>query len=301
MDIFSQLNQYKDPVEWDKLNANLLFLGHGPQRLILIVGVYLLTILKVGPYLMHKREPFDLRRIVRVYNFFNIFMNIWLAYRGIHLSGNGASFFNCNCLDRNYKSNSVFVDIFILSRVVDFLDTIFFVMRKKYSQITVLHVFHHATVPLVIYLVASFSMTPFSGFLIVMNALVHVVMYSYYFLATFPNVAPYLWWKRYITRIQIGQFVTALVYFSLGYVLLPRFCDNPPMVAVVTNLASALVFLLLFLSFYSGAYRSNNNNKSSALITAGQQQCNHQHQVAHSQQHQDTSSDQQHQQEKKVK
>lgn len=248
------LNRYKDPVDWDNLKSNLLFLGHGPWRLVTMVTLYLIFVLKVGPQLMQKKNAFDLRRIVRVYNFFNIIFNFWLAYRGIHLSGNGFSFFNCNCLDRDPKRYSVYIDIFILSRVIDFLDTIFFVLRKKQSQITGLHVFHHSLVPLVIYLVASFSMTPFSGFLIVLNAIVHIIMYSYYYLATFPTIAPYLWWKRYITKIQIGQFCLALVYFCLGYVLLPRFCDDPPMVAVVTNLLSAVIFLVLFLSFYSGAY-----------------------------------------------
>lgn len=267
MDILN-LNQYKDPVDWDSMKSNLLFLGHGPSRLASMVAVYLLFVLKVGPQLMHKKQPFDLRRIVRLYNFVNIIFNIWLAYRGIYLSGAGASFFNCHCLDRDPKKFSVYIDIFILSRVIDFLDTIFFILRKKQNQVTGLHVFHHACVPLVIYLVASFSMTPFSGFLIVMNALVHIVMYSYYYLATFPTLAPYLWWKRYITRIQIGQFCMALVYFSLGYILLPRFCNDPPMVAVVTNLLSALVFLVLFLSFYSGAYSGSSKQKLTPTPTA---------------------------------
>jgi len=248
------LNKYRDPVDWDNLKGNLLFLGHGPWRLLSIVSLYLIFVLRIGPQIMQRKQAFDLRGLVRVYNFFNIIFNIWLAYKGITLSGNGYSFFNCHCLDRDYKRFSAYIDIFILSRIIDFLDTIFFVLRKKQSQITGLHVFHHSQVPLVIYLVASFSMTPFSGFLIVMNALVHVIMYSYYYLATFPMLVPYLWWKRYITRIQIGQFVLALLYFCAGYVLLPKFCDDPPMVAVVTNLISALIFLILFLSFYSGAY-----------------------------------------------
>lgn len=246
-------------------------MGHGPERLISMVALYLLFVLKVGPQMMHKKQALDLRRIVRVYNFVNIAFNVWLAYRGIHLSGNGFSFFNCHCLDRDYKRFSVYIDIFILSRVIDFLDTIFFILRKKQSQVTGLHVFHHSLVPLVIYLVASFSMTPFSGFLIVMNALVHVVMYSYYFLATFPTLAPYLWWKKYITKIQIGQFCLALVYFCLGYILLPRFCDDPPMVAVVTNLLSALVFLVLFLSFYSGAYNKNKQQQQHQQLQQQQQ------------------------------
>lgn len=41
----------------------------------------------------------------------------------------------------------------------------------------------------------------FLGF---MNAFVHVVMYSYYFLAALgERVRPYLWWKKYLTALQI--------------------------------------------------------------------------------------------------
>lgn len=261
MDVLN-LNQYKDQVDWDNLKTNLLFLGHGPWRLISMVSLYLMFVLKIGPQLMHKKQAFDLRGLVRAYNFLNILFNVWLAYRGITLSGNGLSFFNCHCLDRDYRRFSVYIDIFILSRVIDFLDTIFFVLRKKPSQITGLHVFHHALVPLVIYFVASFSMTPFSGFLIVLNSIVHVIMYSYYYLATYRSIAPHLWWKKYITSIQIGQFCLALVYFCIGYILLPRFCDDPPMVAVVTNLLSAFIFLVLFLSFYSGTYKSGSKKRN---------------------------------------
>lgn len=279
---FSSLDKYRDPVDWDNLKGNLLFLGHGPWRIIGMVGLYLLFVLRIGPQIMQRKQPFDLRRPVRIYNFFNIIFNVWLAYKGISLSGNGYSFFNCNCLDRDYKRFSSYIDIFILSRVIDFLDTIFFVLRKKQTQITGLHVFHHSLVPMVIYLVASFSMTPFNGFLIVLNSLVHIVMYSYYYLATFPALVPYLWWKRYITRIQIGQFIAALSYFSLGYLLLPRFCDDPPMVAVVTNLLSALIFLVLFLSFYSGAYKSGSRQQQQQQVPSSKHQQGNSNHVASS-------------------
>lgn len=255
------LNKYKDPVDWDSLKGNLVFLGHGPNRLLAVISLYLLFVLKIGPMLMNKKQPFDLRRLVRVYNFFNIIFNIWLAARGIHLSGNGFSFFNCNCLDRDPKRYSLYLDIFILSRVIDFMDTAFFILRKKYNQVTGLHVFHHAMVPMAMYLVAIFSMTSFSGFLIVLNSCVHVVMYLYYFLATYPSLAPHLWWKKYITKIQIGQFMVSLLYFTTGAILLPRYCNDPPMVPVLINLGSALTFLILFLSFYAGAYNKNKQIK----------------------------------------
>ena len=50
--------------------------------------------------------------------------------------------------------------------------------------------------------------TTFCGFL---NCFVHVVMYSYYFLAA-PWIQPYLWWKRYITKLQMMQFIIFIVH-----------------------------------------------------------------------------------------
>ena len=39
------------------------------------------------------------------------------------------------------------------------------------------------------------------------NCFVHVMMYAYYGLSAIgPQMRPYLWWKRYITRIQLVSF-----------------------------------------------------------------------------------------------
>lgn len=44
-----------------------------------------------------------------------------------------------------------------------------------------------------------------------LNASVHVVMYSYYFLSALgPEVQKYLWWKKYITKLQM---VSSLNFF----------------------------------------------------------------------------------------
>ncbi len=43
----------------------------------------------------------------------------------------------------------------------------------------------------------------FGGFL---NSIVHVIMYSYYFVAAMgPEYQKYLWWKRYLTSFQMIQ------------------------------------------------------------------------------------------------
>jgi hypothetical protein len=35
------------------------------------------------------------------------------------------------------------------------------------------------------------------------NAFIHVVMYTYYGLSVFPSLRRYLWWKRYLTQLQL--------------------------------------------------------------------------------------------------
>ena len=41
-----------------------------------------------------------------------------------------------------------------------------------------------------------------------LNTFVHVIMYTYYMLAAVgPQMQKYLWWKKYLTLLQIVQFV----------------------------------------------------------------------------------------------
>ena len=47
------------------------------------------------------------------------------------------------------------------------------------------------------------------------NSFVHVVMYAYYGLSAIgPQMRPYLWWKRYITKLQL---VRILSFIALPY------------------------------------------------------------------------------------
>ena len=46
------------------------------------------------------------------------------------------------------------------------------------------------------------------------NCFIHVIMYSYYLLSALgPALRPYLWWKKYLTLLQ-------LVYTHLVWILL---------------------------------------------------------------------------------
>ncbi|CAG2169903.1 unnamed protein product [Oppiella nova] len=117
------------------------------------------------------------------------------------------------------------VMVYTYTKYMDLMDTIFFVLRKKESHLTFLHLYHHFMVPILTWLTMKFAPTcPPIAIFALLNTPVHTMMYSYYALSALgPTVHRFLWWKRYITVAQILQFVLFLSYaiisafLSTGY------------------------------------------------------------------------------------
>ena len=132
------------------------------------------------------------------------------------------------------------------------MDTVFFALRKKYSHITVLHLYHHITVPIFGWLIMKINpMIPCVRLFIIMNTFIHFVMYSYYFLAAFgPNIRKYLWWKRYITQMQLGQFIVLGFYGLLMFL----FQEGYPQFWFWIAFPQPLFFFYMFYDFYKKAY-----------------------------------------------
>merc|ERR1712176_960718 len=84
-------------------------------------------------------------------------------------------------------------------------------MRGKGRQLSVLHVYHHVTIFLMYWLNMK---TLYDGdvyFTILLNAFIHAVMYTYYFITLqIPKRGKKpifkLWWKKHTTQLQMLQF-----------------------------------------------------------------------------------------------
>jgi hypothetical protein len=142
--------------------------------------------------------------------------------------------------------------VYFVSKAVEFMDTIFMILRKKFSQITFLHVFHHSTMLLIWWICTMWLPGGQSYFGATFNCFIHVWMYLYYALACLPSMKDKLWWKKYITKMQLIQFFSALTHTSLA---LYNGCDYPLWVSPSThNLMFTCSFTLKIYKYLKISY-----------------------------------------------
>ncbi|CAN7998831.1 unnamed protein product, partial [Ixodes hexagonus] len=222
-----------------------------------MIAAYLYFVKVVGPRWMKNRAPFEITNVIRLYNIVMVFINarfLYIVLVHTYLPGGryslwcqGITGYMDEDLEKHYKNGWFFV----MARYADFLDTIFFVLRKKFTHITHLHVIHHTLVAANAWFFVLFAPEGQSALGLSINAFVHVVMYAYYFLATLgPAVRPYLWWKKYLTTIQIVQFVVFMLHMTI-----PLFFDcGYPRYLVYPSIAQTMLILVLFVNFYVKSY-----------------------------------------------
>ncbi|KAH7967732.1 elongation of very long chain fatty acids protein AAEL008004 [Rhipicephalus sanguineus] len=242
------------------------FLLGNPFFITLVVGGYLYIVYRGGPRLMAGRKPYDLRGVIKVYNIAMIVLNIIFGYHFLKYSYLGGDY-NLFCQGMTYATDEKSMKIlwwgyfYFFVRVADFMDTFFFVLRKKYSQITLQHTLHHALIVANGWLWYTLGGDGQSLFGVIINSSIHTVMYFYYFLAACgPEYRKYLWWKKYLTRAQIAQHLIIIVHG-----LIPLFYDcGYPRFFIYLALPQGLLGLALFLNFYVAAYRKKSAMEAAA-------------------------------------
>eukprot|EP00922_Rhytidocystis_sp_ex-Travisia-forbesii_P028079 GHVS01041224.1.p1 GENE.GHVS01041224.1~~GHVS01041224.1.p1 ORF type:complete len:327 (+),score=58.10 GHVS01041224.1:126-1106(+) len=165
--------------------------------------------------------------------------------------------FVCNRFDPTRDGMARVLWVFYFSKIVDFLDTVFIVIRQKWRQLSFLHVYHHLSIFLFYWLSINAAYDGDIYFTIILNSFVHLVMYFYYFLRTVDVHVPTPI-KQTITNLQMIQFLMMNVQAIL---VLVKGCPFPPRVTA-GYLVYIISLLVLFLKFSQSEYGSKKASKT---------------------------------------
>ncbi|XP_076686841.1 very long chain fatty acid elongase AAEL008004 isoform X4 [Andrena cerasifolii] len=232
------------------------FMMSSPFPTLFICLAYVYVVKVLGPKIMENRKPFQLKNALVVYNMLQMLFSAWLFYECLMGGWWGQYSFRCQPVD--YTDNPTAIRMvhacwwYYFSKFTEFMDTIFFVLRKKNDHVSTLHVIHHGCMPMSVWFGVKFTPGGHSTFFGLLNTFVHIVMYTYYLLAAMgPRLQPYLWWKKYLTVFQMIQFVVVMIH---AFQLLFIDCNYPKAFVWWIGL-HATMFFFLFNEFYQENYK----------------------------------------------
>lgn len=252
------------------------FLMKSPVPVVVMSLGYVIFSKYIGPRIMKNRKAFDLKKAMVVYNMLHVAYNAWLLVEIWARRNFSNVSLLCEPMDHSTSKDQVrLLSLgywYFILKLLEFGDGTFFVLRKKFNQISNLHVvhhsvmpasgtisdsqlmrlnlikFHHSTVWLGLKLVPQVQ----SGVFLLLNVFVHVFMYGYYLIAAL-GLKDAIRWKKYITTLQLTQFVVIAVH---SFQIFFTECDYPKVFSAFIGV-HAILFFIAFKHFYNNAYGLN--------------------------------------------
>jgi fatty acid elongase 3 len=260
MESFYALQHYID-------NFSFAGLGSAGSFYVPLVGTFIYLAVIFGlQKVVERSAPMKLALVTALHNLFlcllSLAMSLGIIYNLIPIYQSG-SFLQAYCgkagpvepgvATHDFGAMSFWCCVFYFSKYYEMLDTVLLVLKKR--PLTLVHVYHHFIVP---YLFWGFLSTETSGqwSLAAANSLVHVFMYYYFMITTLGYT---VWWKRYLTMMQIVQFFLDLGVTWPHLLFLRSFhiweCRGE-MWTVYFGQAVGISFVYLFTEFYVKSYGS---------------------------------------------
>ena len=85
-----------------------------------------------------------------IYNIVQIMLCSYMCIEaGVRAYDAGYTLMPCNAFNHENPPIAFIVYVFYLSKILDFMDTVFIILEKKWKQLSFLHVYHHTSIFLV--------------------------------------------------------------------------------------------------------------------------------------------------------
>ncbi|CAG9799105.1 unnamed protein product [Chironomus riparius] len=139
------MNKYSDP-----RTSDWLFMS-SPFPTIWICILYVYIVKEVGPNIMKNRKPFKLKYILILYNLAQVILSFYIFWEGLTICWLWNYNWRCEPVDFSRSETAMRIArgcyVYYISKFTEFFDTFFFILRKRFDQVSTLHVIHHGIMP----------------------------------------------------------------------------------------------------------------------------------------------------------
>eukprot|EP00246_Nothoceros_aenigmaticus_P013942 TRINITY_DN506_c0_g1_i1.p1 TRINITY_DN506_c0_g1~~TRINITY_DN506_c0_g1_i1.p1 ORF type:complete len:356 (-),score=42.61 TRINITY_DN506_c0_g1_i1:624-1691(-) len=168
-----------------------------------------------------QRDPLPLKCLVIGHN---LFLAMLSMYMGVGIIWEARTL-GYSLWGNSYKEDEIkmgyYIYIFYVSKLYEFVDTGIMLLKRNLHQLSYLHIYHHASILFIWWIMVHRCPGGDAYFSAAFNSGIHVVMYSYYLLAAIISKdeakrRKYLFWGKYLTLMQIVQFLSFIGQAVLG-------------------------------------------------------------------------------------
>jgi len=208
---------------------------------------YFLTIKMFINHMNKYNVVYSLKKSMYVYNFSQIILNTYMIY-GLYEIVSFPNVFGINTI---YTSKiRYYTYIHYISKYLDYCDTFFIILRNKNKQqLSFLHIYHHSSIGVIWgFLLHQGHGNGTVSYGCFINSVVHLIMYSHYLLTSLCYRNPF---KKYITQIQIFQFLSCIVHSSVVI----KYENIVPKEYAILEFYYHISMLCLFYNFYRRKYK----------------------------------------------
>jgi len=200
---------------------------------------------------MRDRLPVSgLEPAMLMYNLYQMALNVWMVCMYLKgLSDAGMSFVGNDMSERS--SHVGFVTfVHYNNKYAELVDTLWLVLRKKDSQVSFLHVYHHVSMVWAWFIVVKYANAGDAHVGAMVNSCMHVLMYGYYSMAIM-RMRCHL--KKLLTFAQMAQFV-----FCAGHAVYCIVLGSYPawICCIEIVIMASLLYEYLFGQFYARSYKT---------------------------------------------
>ncbi|KAI1296848.1 Elongation of very long chain fatty acids protein 7 [Halotydeus destructor] len=186
----------------------------GPWTVVTAVALYLTLSTFIGPLYMADRKPLPLKVPVIFFDLLMVLCNSSIVLIGLGISNFGLDtwFSRSEVFDAKYGQLPYYVGYaYFVSKFLDFLETMFYVLKKNRRKVSLLHLYHHSVMPFVAWTGLKYVPCPLSGWVVGVNSSVHALLYLYYAI----SAAGYkmdVRLKQALAALQLCQFVSVSLH-----------------------------------------------------------------------------------------